>query len=103
MFLEIEATSALWSQRVLGAERKKMFLTDSLFIQASKSQPRKRVKKRLKMKFQQRRNLPPSKIGVLYFLFFRVVMNLILLLSGETILIVYQLLVFIILPRTKEN
>lgn len=81
-----------------------MFLRDSLlFIQASKSQPRKRVKKRLKMKFQQRRNLLPSKILVLYFLLFRVVMNLILLLSGETILIVYQLLVFVILPRTKEN
>ena len=61
------------------------------------------MKKRLKMRFQQRRNLLPSKIWVLYFLLFRVVMNLILLLSGETILIVSQLLVFVILPRTKEN
>ena len=112
MFMEIEATSVLCSQRILGIERKNVREESShdakrfsFFHQASKSQPRKRVKKRLKMRHQQRKNLLPSKIWVLFSLNMSVhaFMNLILLLLGQTILIVYQLLVFVILPRTKEN
>lgn len=48
-------------------KRAVMTLRDSLyFIQASKSQPRKKGKKRPKMRYQQRKNLLPSKIWVLF-------------------------------------